>query len=82
MASATQVLVQILQLGQVIGEFVVIGEQLALKIKSHFELDPNFTVNLQRLSGDAYTADQATIEELNAWRQSVGLKPFQETPLS
>ncbi len=75
-------LVTILQAGQLLVTFLVPAIDVALKIKSHFELDPNYSVNITNLSGDAITADEATITDVNAWRKSVGLVPLPlPTPL-
>jgi hypothetical protein len=73
------VLVQVLQALNLIAAFIVPTEELALKIKSHFELDPTFTVNVTTLEGDALAADQATMDTVNAWRASVGLTPLAPT---
>jgi hypothetical protein len=70
------VLVSILQAANLLAAFIVPTEELALKIKSHFELDPTFTVNVTTLEGDALASDQATMDSVNAWRSSVGLTPL------
>lgn len=72
----TPVLVKILNAGQLLVSFLVLGEELAMKIKSHFELDPSFTVSTETLSGQAVQVDDATMDSINAWRQSVGLSPL------
>jgi hypothetical protein len=69
-------LVTILQLGQMLVSFIVPTVEAALKIKSHFELSPDYTVNVTNLSGDAISSDDATIANVNAWRASVGLPPL------
>lgn len=75
-------LVSILKAGAVIVSFIVPAIETALQIKSHFELDPNYTVNVTNLSGDAIAADEGTIAAVNAWRKSVGLAPLPlPTPL-
>jgi hypothetical protein len=68
--------VSIMQAGNLLVTFLVATEQLALKIKSHFELDPDFTVNITTLTGDAVKSNDGTIADVNAWRQSVGLAPL------
>jgi hypothetical protein len=70
------VMVSILQAGQLLVAFLVSSVELALKIKSHFELDPAFTVNVSTLEGDALSSDQATMDSVNTWRTSVGLTPL------
>ena len=69
----TPVIVKILQGLELVAVFLINGVQLAMQIKSHFELDPNFTVSVENLTGDAVSVDDATMDEINAWRQGVGL---------
>ena len=69
-------LVTILQAGQLIVSFIVPAIETALHIKSLFELNPDFTVNVTNLAGEAITADQATIDAVNAWRKTVNLAPL------
>jgi hypothetical protein len=68
--------VSILQGLNLLVSFIVPTLTLAHQIKSHFELDPDFSVNIKTLSGAAVAEDDATIDEVNAWRASVGLKPL------
>jgi hypothetical protein len=72
-------LVKLLQAANLIAAFIVPTEQLALQIKSHFELDPAFSVNVTTLEGDALNSDELTMAAVNAWRQSVGLQPLQKS---
>lgn len=72
----TGVIAIVLKLGQL---FAVLGPLVleeAQKIKHLLELDPSFQVNLQNETGAAITADEATMGEINAWRQSIGLPPL------
>lgn len=75
----TPTLVTIMEGAQLIGLIITEGEALALKIKSHFELDPNITASITTLTGNAVTSDDATMDEINAWRTSVGLAPLQKS---
>lgn len=69
-------LVSILQAGNLLVSFIVPAIETALKIKSHFELDPSYTVNVTNLSGDAIDSDAATIAAVNDWRAGVGIPPL------
>jgi hypothetical protein len=73
-------LVNILQAANLIAAFIVPTAELALKIKSHFELDPSLTVNVTTLEGEALDSDDKTMAAINAWRQSVGLPPMGTPP--
>lgn len=48
----------------------------ALHIKSLFDLKPDFQANVTSLTGDAISADEAVISEVNAWRAKNGLAPL------
>lgn len=69
-------LVSILKAGSLLVSFIVPTLEVALQIKSHFELDPIYAVNITNLAGDAIAADNDTIAAVNVWRQSVGLDPL------
>lgn len=76
------VLLSILQAGNLLVSFIVPTLTIAMQIKSIFELDPSYSVNVTNLAGDAIAADQGTIDDVNAWRKSVGLGPLPSpTPL-
>lgn len=72
--------IQILQGINLIASFIVPTIQDAMKIKSLFTLNPDYTVNVVNLSGAAITADDATIANVDAWRAKHGLPPV--TPQS
>lgn len=61
-------LVTILQAGSLIVSFIAPTVEAALKIKSLFELSPDFTVSVTDLAGQAISADEQTIAVINAWR--------------
>lgn len=54
--------------------------QAALHIKSVFDLNPDFTVNVTTLTGDAITADDTVLDTVNAWRVKNGLSPLSLPP--
>lgn len=62
--------------GALITSFLLPSLEAALRIKSLFELDPDYTVNLYTLTGAALTADDQTLAIINAWRASKGLEPL------
>ena len=70
------VLVKIIQAGQLIGLLAGIGLELALKVKSLLELEPDVSVNIERLTGEAVEADERTMDRVNAWRAARGLPPL------
>lgn len=49
--------------------------EAAIRIRSLFELDPDFTVNVYSLTGSALTANDKVFAEVNEWRASKGLPP-------
>ena len=59
---------------------VMIGIETAMKIKALMELDPDFQVNVERLTMEALVADQDTMTRVAAWRQKVGLPPLTPEP--
>lgn len=69
-------IVKIFQGGNLIGMLIVQGISAALKLKSLFELSPDFDVNVSELSAKAISADEATMSDVNEWRLSVGLQPL------
>ena len=75
-------IVRIFQGGNLVGVLVVQGIMAAMKLKSLFELSPDFDVNVQELSEKAISADESTMSEVNEWRLSVGLQPLSKEDAS
>lgn len=67
------VILQILQAGNLIGVLAPLGIELALKIKSLLTLDPNIQVNIVNLAGEAVTADDATTQLIADWKTANNL---------
>ncbi len=67
------VLVSVLQLGNLLLAFLAPSLELALKIKHLFELDPDFRVNLTKLTGEAIAADDETLRIIAEWKKARGL---------
>lgn len=67
----SSVLLQIVQLG--IAEIVPI-EELVVKLKKHFTLNPNVQVNIQALSSDALQADADTLQKIADWQKAHGFE--------
>lgn len=70
------VILLISQLGQLALTLGPLAVGVAMKIKSLLEVDPDFTVAIKNADGTAFTADDATMAEVNAWRASKGLPPL------
>lgn len=70
------VLLTVLQGINLLFTVVIPDIAIALHIKSLFDLNPDFTVNVTTLSGDAITADNMLIANVNVWREKVGLLPL------
>jgi hypothetical protein len=66
------VLVQILQGGNLLLAFLAPTLELALKIKGLFHQSPDIAVNISNLEGEAIAADDDTIAVVNAWLKSKG----------
>jgi hypothetical protein len=67
------VLVRILQGGNLFLAFLAPTLELAMRIKHLWELDPDFKVNLTQLTGEAIAADDATLAAIAAWKKKNGL---------
>ena len=67
------VIASITAAGSLINTFIIPGIDLALKIKHLLELDPDITVNITNLSGEAISADEQTLAAIAAWKQQRGL---------
>ena len=63
------VLLQIVQLG--IAEIVPI-EELAVKLKNYFTLNPSVTVNIQHLQSEALQGDADTLQKIADWQKAHG----------
>ena len=71
-------IVRIFQGGNLVGMLAVQGIMAAMRLKSLFELSPDFDVNVQELSDKAISADEATMSEANNYRVQIGLQPLSE----
>lgn len=65
-----QFLLQIVELG--ISEIVPI-EQLIIKLKNYFTLNPNVTISIQNLESEALQANDDTIAMIAKWQADRGL---------
>lgn len=63
-------LLQIIELG--ISEIVPI-EELAVKLKNYFTLNPDVTVNIQNLQSEALQNDADTLQKIADWQKAHGL---------
>lgn len=70
------ILLTISQVGNLITSFLVPSIEAAIRIRSLFDLDPSYTVNMYSLTGSALTADDAVLAAVNQWRVSKGLPPY------
>lgn len=75
------VLVTILQAGQLLGVIANVGMDIALKIKGLFSvLGNDITVNIHTIDGNAVTANNETIAISNAWLVENGFPPVDVAP--
>lgn len=61
--------------GQAILNAINVGVETAMKIKSLLSLDPDFEVNIERLSTEALEANEDTKKVIEEWRRRVGISP-------
>jgi hypothetical protein len=67
------VLVQILKGGNLLLALSPVAIELALKIKHLFAPQPDITVNITSLAGEAITADDDTIQLVADWKKQHNL---------
>ncbi len=62
--------------GQTILNAINVGVETALRLKALLSLDPDFEVNIERLTTGALEANEDTKKVIEEWRQRVGLPPL------
>lgn len=62
------ILMSVANAGNLIIPAVSMGLDLALKLKSLLELNPDISVNITNLAGEAVAADDATTQTIADWK--------------
>jgi len=62
--------------GQTVLNAIDVGFETAMKIKALLRLDPDFQVNIARLTTEALEANENTKKVIDEWRRRVGLPPL------
>lgn len=77
---AVGVILSILNIGQLVLTLEPLAVDAAMKLKALLELNPNIQVNVTNLSGDAITADDATIAAVQTWQKQNNLPTTPAAP--
>lgn len=69
-------LLKIMQGTALVGTILAATAEIAARLKTQLELDPDFSVNVISLTTEAIKVDDDTMAVINTWREAKGLGPL------